>query len=270
MNHADRAAGSLTQGGRQRCFHLEPLVLEFIGLPGAGKTAVAACLVSELKARGIACAERRAPRHPNEGTMVRRIRRATALLREHELTVASLRFAASVRPLSLGRLARALRLSGWATQFRSYATSGVEVIVLDQGPLQDVWSLTVPSRRWNEPAMQAAVRRLLHTPRLGRAFVYVEVDVETAAERLGQRRGTRSRFDRLSPAQRRAWLDRYERALTSVFEYAGQVTNAPCLRLDGTLPTDEAARNVARFLDDVLPATTDGLSSAPIAAGGRS
>lgn len=256
--------------GRERRFHLEPFVLEFIGLPGAGKTAMAARLVSELRARGITYVERRTPRRPGDRTIVRRIRRVAALLRERRFTLASLRFAASVRPLSLGRLVRALRLTGWARQFHSYATSGVDVVVLDQGPLQDVWSLTVPSRRWNEPAMQAIVRRLLHTPRLGRALVYVDVDVETAAERLHRRRGSRSRFDRLSPAQMRAWLDTYERALTSVFEYAGQVTKAPCLRVDGTLPVDEVARNVARFLDDVLPATADGLSPAPIAAGDRS
>lgn len=270
MNPIDGAAGSLTVSGRERRFHVEPFVLEFIGLPGAGKTAVAARLISELRARGITYVERRSPRRPSERTMVRRIRRAGALVRERRFMLAALRFAASVRPVSVGRLVRALRLTGWARQFRSYATSGVEVIVLDQGPLQDVWSLTVPSRRWNESAMQATVRRLLHTPRMARAFVYVDVDVETAAERLRRRRGSRSRFDRLSPAQMRAWLDTYERALTSVFEYAGQVIQAPCLRVDGTLPIDEAGRTVARFLDDVLPATADGLSPAPIAVGDRS
>jgi hypothetical protein len=42
------------------------------------------------------------------------------------------------------------------------------------------------------------------------------------------------------------------------------------LRVDGTLAIDEAARTVARFLDDVLPATADDLSPAPIAGGDRS
>jgi thymidylate kinase len=105
---------------------------------------------------------------------------------------------------------------------------------------------------------------------MGRAFVYVQVDVETAAERLRRRRGSSSRFARLSLAEMRVWLGTYERALTSVFEYAGHITNAPCLRLDGSLPIDEAARNVARFLDDLLPVTAETLSPAAIASGDRS
>ena len=270
MNRADGAEVGLTATGGGHGVHLEPFVLEFLGLPGAGKTAVAAKLVADLRARGVPCAERRAPRNPSEQMWQGRARRVAALVRDHELIAASLRFAASVRPRSLDRLARALRLSGWARQYRSYATSGVELIVLDQGPLQDVWSLTVPGRRWDEPAMREVVRRILHTPGMGRAFVYVDVDVQTAAERLRLRRGSSSRFDRLSPAQMRTWLETYEKSLTSLLAYAAHVTHAPCWRLDGTLPVDEGARTVARFLHDVRAPAAQGIPPMVGASGDRS
>ena len=179
------------------------------------------------------------------------MRRAAFLLRNPELTVASLRFAASVRPRSLGRLARSVRLSTWARQLSSYAVSDVDVVVLDQGPVQDAWSVTVPGRTWDETAMRAIVGRLVQTTPIPRAFAYVTVDTETALRRLRQRRGVSSRFDRLSADAARGWLVRYERSLSSIFAYAIAAAGAPVVRVDGTLAIEEQCRQVADFLDAV-------------------
>jgi thymidylate kinase len=126
----------------------------------------------------------------------------------------------------------------------------VDVVVLDQGPVQDAWSVTVPARSWGETAMQAAVGRLMQVTRMPRALVYVDVDIETASERLLQRRGISSRFDGLSAIQTRTWLTHYGRSLSSVFQYAVTVSNASFVRVDGRLPLDEVSHHVARFLDD--------------------
>jgi thymidylate kinase len=266
VSGSERGASRLTATGRECGPYGEPFLLEFVGLPGAGKTAVAARLVSQLRARGTTCAERRRQRDRHGGTTRRRIRRAVFLLRNHELTQASLRFAASVRPVSLTRLARALRLSGWARQLQSYAASDVDVVVLDQGPVQDAWSITVPGGSWGEAAMRAAVGRVMQATQMPRAFVYVDVDTETASERLRLRRGGSSRFDRLGATQTRTWLARYERSLSSVFQYAVAVSNAPFVRVDGRLPADEVCRQVARFLGDVRTGSAECVPWATVAA----
>lgn len=266
MSGIEPGAGRLTVEGRESRLRAGPFLLEFVGLPGAGKTAVAARLVSELRARGITCAERRGERDPRGGTTRRRIGRAGFLLRNRELTLTSLRFAASVCPVSLGRLVRSLRLSGWARQLRSYAASDVDVVVLDQGPVQDAWSVTVPGRSWDDDAMRAAIGRLMQTTQMPRAFAYVDVDIETASERLRQRRGAGSRFDRLTATQTRTWLARYERSLSSIFQYAVTASDAPFVRVDGRLPIEEQWQRVAHFLDDARTGSAEWLPPATVAA----
>jgi thymidylate kinase len=223
------------------------LLLEFVGLPGAGKTTVAARLVSCLRARGITCADRRTGGNPRDA--FRRLRRAAFLVRNANLAFSSLRFAASVWPVSLARLTHAARLAGWARQLRVYAGSEVDVVVLDQGPVQDAWSMTVPGELWDDAALRVAVRRLVESTNIPRAYVYVSVDADTAVDRLRQRRGSSSRFDRLSDADARRWLVRYEDSLSSIFQYAVAVANAPFLRLDGTLPVEEQCQQLADFVD---------------------
>jgi thymidylate kinase len=224
-----------------------PLVLEFIGLPGAGKTTIAARLLSELRARGLTCTERRG-RGARASRALNGMRRAAFLLRNRALLTGSLRFAARVRPISLGRLARGMKLSTWARQLRSYAVSDVDVVVLDQGPVQDAWSVTVPANAWDEAAMRAIVGPLVQTTGVSRAFVYVTVDIETALQRLRQRRGVSSRFDHLSADVARAWLVRYERSLSSIAQYAIIAADAPVVRVDGNTPIEAQCRQVADFV----------------------
>lgn len=265
MSGVELMAGGLTVDGQRRRLG-PPLLLEFVGLPGAGKTTIAARLVRELRARGTTCAERRGEREADAGRMRRHIRRAGDLLRNHDLTLALLRFAASVRPVSLTRLTRALKVAGWGRRLGSLARADVDVVVLDQGPVQDAWSITVPGRRWSEVAMRSAVRRL-QTVDIPRVFIFVDVSIDTACDRLQQRPGANSRFDRLSPARTRTWLARYERSLSSVFQYAVAVADAPVLRLDGRLPVEEQCREVAHFIDGTRATREESLPPATVVAG---
>ena len=267
MSATDRGVGRLTPAGAKQQRDREPLLLEFVGLPGAGKTAVAARVVSELRARGITCAERRG-RRGGKGAKGRRLfQRATSLVRNYDLTLSSLRFAAGVRPLRLTPLSRAFRLAGWARQLHAYAASDVEAVVLDQGPLQDLWSLTVPGRSWNEAAARAAVRHLMQVTRMPRVLVYVNVDIETAAERLRQRGGTSSRFDRLSAIQTWTWLTQYEQSLSSIFRSAVTISNAASVRVNGRLAIDEVAQEVIRFLDGARGDSAGWIPSATVPTG---
>ena len=252
------STGGLVSGVEQGSDHLTierqerrragPLVLEFVGLPGAGKTTIAARLLSELRARGLTCTERR-DRDARRGRALHHLRRAAFLLRNPKLVTGSLRFAARARPISFGRLARAIKLTTWARALRSYAGSEVEVVVLDQGPVQDAWSVTVPATVWDEAAMRAIVGPLVQTIGVSRAFVYVTVDIDTALQRLRQRRGVSSRFDHLSADVARGWLVRYERSLSSIAEYAIIAADAPVVRVDGNMPIEEQCRQVADFVD---------------------
>lgn len=269
MSGAEPRGRSLTADGRTRR-SAAPFLVELVGLPGAGKTAIAARLVAELRSQGIMCAERRdGPGRQGRGPR-HRVERALSLLRHHEQTRSSLRFAASVRPRSLTPFVRAIRLSGWMRQLISYAASDADIVVLDQGPIQDAWSVTVPSRGWNEAAMRAAVGPLVQVTDMPRALVYVDVDGETAAERLRRRRGTSSRFDGLTETQTRTWLAEYGKSLWSVLEYAVAVSNAAFVRVDGRLSLDESSRRVARFLDDARSGTGSVASSATAAVGAAS
>lgn len=269
MSGVEPRGGSLTAGERPGS-DPTPFLVELVGLPGAGKTAIAARLVAELRSRGLRCAERRGGSGRQGGGARHRVDRVLSLLRHHDQTRSSLRFAASVRPRSLTPFARAIRLSGWMRQLSAYAASDADVVVLDQGPIQDAWSVTVPSRSWTEAAMRAAVGPLVQVTDMPRVLVYVDVDVETAAERLRLRRGTSSRFDGLTATQTRTWLAEYGKSLWSILEYAVAVSNASFVRVDGRLSLDEASRQVGRFLDGARGVSSSLASPATATAGAAS
>lgn len=233
-----------------------PVLIEFVGLPGAGKTAIADRVLDTLERRGRTCRGRRQPARGLGAAIAYRARREWYHLRHGRALRAALRFGLSVRPLRAANLWHASRLAHWAYRLRLAADAGWEVIVLDQGVVQQAWSAVVAGRRWDAHAARQALAAVLAAD-LSFAYVFLEVDIDTAVARVRARPSQRSRFDRMDECARRDLMDRHRADLQSMFRSAVAATAAPWCVVDTTAPVDATSRVILDFI-----ASLDGLNGA--------
>jgi len=172
---------------------MSPLVVELIGLPGAGKSTRAAALLSELSAGGA-----RITSAPRVGAAPTRPERARALLNAiSREPVAALGAVAAVG-LDREGLGRMTHFLGRLTQARTLARGRWDLILLDEGPFQALFTLSALQKASVSGPSDRVVRRVSAALPVDRSILLlIDVDPAEAARRLSQRPmdDARSRFD---------------------------------------------------------------------------
>jgi thymidylate kinase len=225
------------------------MIVEFAGLPGAGKTTAARRLVAGLAATGHRCRARCLP-PGGPFDQARHYARFTARLVSQPSRLApAVRCAAAVRPCNAATLRYALKLPLWPYRFAVVREDPSVTVVLDQGVVQHAWSGALGGTVVDERALRSALRIVLTSVPLTYAFVYFDADVALAVDRIGARASSTSRFDRMSPMQARGALQRHRSALEWMLEEAVTITGGACLRVDAARPVDDTCRTIAAFLE---------------------
>jgi hypothetical protein len=167
---------------------------------------------------------------------------------------AALRFGLSVRPLNIVSASRAFRVSSWAYGLNRMRSRGFERVILDQGIVQELWSVTLTGSRWSPEALDAVLRGVFTVAAVSPALIYLDVGIDEAAARLRQRPIGTSRFDRMGPAEVRGLLSSREAGLKQVFERAVALTGAPWCRIDGERAMEDVCADVMAFVDSIANA----------------
>ncbi|MCA0144864.1 AAA family ATPase [Blastococcus sp. LR1] len=181
-------------------------LVELVGIPGAGKSRLAQALTADLAARGIVTRQPQAPFGPSVPTTRRLARKASvagaAAVRSPVTTSRVLRGAARGQH-GLGNLAG--RLVQWLVAQGVLASAPRdEVCVLDEGPVQALWSMGL---RGDVGPVLAA----LEDPAAWRSpdlLVVVEVPPELALARLAARPSRHSRTQQLPVGEQLSELQR--------------------------------------------------------------
>ncbi|MCK6575587.1 ATP-binding protein [Myxococcota bacterium] len=175
-----------------------PFVVELVGLPGAGKSTLVAALLSELAAGGA-----RITGAPRVGAASTRLRRGRALLNALSCEPGAALGALAAGGLDRAALGRVTHFLGRLTQARTLARGPWDLVLLDEGPLQALFTLSALQPATIAGPSVHVARRVAAALPVGRTvLLLVDVDPAEAARRLSQRPvdGARSRFDGLSPA----------------------------------------------------------------------
>lgn len=227
-----------------------PVVVEFAGLPGAGKSAVAADLVAELAVRGYRCSGRIVI--GAGGPASRLLGAARALAADPVLVARALRLAASLRPRHQGRLRQVLKLPSWRRRWEMARHRALDVMVLEEGLVQNLWGVLLGGARVPSSAADPVLRAAYAGSRASFAFVFFDVDVETALARIAIRGNPSKRVDRAPAAEQRRLLSTNGPQLGELVERAARLTGAPLLRVDARRPPGESLEEVLRFVE-LLP-----------------
>ena len=173
--------------------HEPPTVLELFALPGAGKSTVADALAAsgDLTTRKGLTAQWRKRSAPQRLTHIGRGYMNIRVL------AAAARFGFGTRLRTKNSFFRLMRLVAKTQWLRS--RSGV--VLLDQGFLQDVWSILLSSKvsRADPELLSTLIRSLYEGTET--IIVVLEVDPQTASSRISGRSNGTSRFDNLPESE---------------------------------------------------------------------
>ena len=225
-----------------------PLILELVGLPGAGKTSVAEQLIPLLRSRGIACADRQLVFPGSPSRPVRYVKLAAFAARHPRILLSSLAYALAVLPVTSERMRSALTLMIWTHRLKMSRTRRFSLVLLHEGLVHNAWCVLLRGKLWSIHAQRAALRSALSCVGLPFAFVYLDVALDVAIERVSGR-STTPLFNMNNREESERLLATHGPLLNGIFRHAVEVTGAPYLRVDAGRPLQEVCAEVLSFVD---------------------
>jgi len=220
-----------------------PLVVEICGLPGAGKSAIAAHTCRALLSSGIAAQVADLPMSAAAAAAARVRRRAASaaaeILSRPVESARAARLAVATSPSPRDGVAL---LAQWLTVQRLAARHRHGVALIEEGPVQTLWSLALRARRDTLDDM----RRCLAAGSGSDLVVVVDAPTDVLLNRLDLRSSRHSRTQLLAPACRGPELEHGRRLLDLL------ITDLPQERLavvnDGSAPLIELGRRTAEWV----------------------
>ena len=212
-------------------------VVEFCGLPGAGKSTLARAVVAQLRLRAIPTTEVMVTLGPDAGRLARVVRKVGVIGRgafePGSVAIAGAVALRSGQRDARDRLARPANLLVVRHAVR-HAHRRTGVHVLDQGPVQEWWSAALR-------ADDAQILKLAESDPAEHSDLLIRVDTPLGllVERLEARGPRQSRIESLSPTDRLRELQRGELLLDSLTDrlvHSPGVHSTDLQRVDGLDP----------------------------------
>jgi hypothetical protein len=226
-----------------------PIVIEFFGLPGAGKTTIANCFTEALRARGYRVQTAndfvlwlsQQPKLKKLGFLLSDLRNAI-----RQLFCCTL-FGLRLRPIKALSFSRIVRVPYINLCFERYLdTLGRTVVVMDQANMQLIWSIGAFASRYDKASLNEACTATLGTHL--RYYACLTPDPAETSLRLQGRKSNHSRFDNLDDEQLHFALGNASGIVTDLHTILDQKGRHVTV-IDATLPPDENSKHlISHFL----------------------
>lgn len=247
-----------------------PLIVEFVGLPGAGKTTVLQQVAAQLKSENQSIVQR--DEILTAWRRSSRLHRSLNLIPQNQtqwqVLLQSLIFATQVKPVNLQSFSKASKIfsnakrldavcngtfhsmNGAATESNHSAFDRTcQAILLDQGLLQETWSVGITGQPPTTTALQSILSTLVQSRAM--AIISFKIDIETALQRIQNRPTHNSRFDQMQLDAARSRLEQYAPFLEDIVACT-QALGVPLLEIDATQAIEEKTKKITHWIADQL------------------
>ena len=226
----------------------KPLIVELVGLPGAGKTTISQQVALKLRERGLQIVSR--DEILNQWKQKNLLQKALQLLPDNlnhwHILINSLAFAFEVKPINLQSFSKAVKIFTNVSRNDAVARSQeCEIILLDQGLLQETWSVSITG----SPPQTKYLKREL-TPLFDNRstiILYCQIDIDTALHRVQNRQTMTSRFDLMDSKKAYSILEKYSFYLDKIIHCA-QTCDIPILAIDSLLSIKEQSEKAVLWI----------------------
>lgn len=229
--------------------HLKPLIIEFVGLPGAGKTTVFDPVASYLKSQEISVVLR--SEILEEWQAQPQFKKFLKLIPDNpnqlNILFQSLKLGTQVKPINLTSFSKAAKVFTNAKRLDS--VSLCQAILMDQGLLQEIWSIGLTGTPPSIEHLQSSLFPLFESRKI--AIVYFKIDIETALDRIQNRSTGRSRFDQISIESAKLLLLKYEPYLKDILTCAEKF-GTPILEIDSERSIEEKTDKITHWLVNLI------------------
>jgi hypothetical protein len=165
-----------------------------------------------------------------------------------QLAINALLYTIHMKPFSLGNLRRFLILLVRLRFMRSLMKGSYDLIILDQGLIQYIWSIAVTHQQPNNDKYLARVLKSI-LDEISLFVIMVDVETELAIERITRRPTNRSRFDRMSPSQAETMLSRHKDMFAQIVEAADKFRKTGYLNVNGNQPIKINVEIIIPFIE---------------------
>lgn len=234
----------------------QPIVIEFIGLPGAGKTTTAQIAIDKLSRVGFRCfglstLDKPETLEKKKGGLYSKLKMLNlfvySCIFHSRIAADALIFVLNVRPIRATNIRRFVQLIARLPQLGNQMKDGYDFIVLDQGLIQAIWSIVITGEH---PAANRYLERVLTSilEEFPLFVIMIDVETELAIDRIISRPTMRSRFDRMSALEAETVLSKHKELFEQIVQSTDKFEDTGYLNINGTRPVLENVDLIVPFL----------------------
>ncbi len=248
-----------------------PLIVEFVGFTGAGKSTIQNELMNRLAARGLGFVDvggRVKTRWADNSVVVRRLQKLLFFLRypfmNLRLFSAAIRYVTAVKPFRFQEARWIRHLFVLDRAYKSLFDNGCSpvprVAVCGDGFLQVIWTLTL----MREPPPRQILHRMMDVILRDHDIfpILVVVSASEACSRLRNRPVPGSRLAHMSDDTVLNVLERHRETLTEIFTVSGERSSQGSLTISGADNVEENARQICQHLENIVVRDSNAIDAA--------
>lgn len=232
------------------------LYIEFIGLPGAGKTTTLKEILGILESDGYNIISNNNFQLKNSKNLFffnKVLKYMKMCIKYILITFAAMIYSLNIKPFNKESMLRALRLPykiGIINDACHYASiNNTDIIILDQGIIQDLWSLSVTGKLPREKMISFLIKRILVKTYISQV-VFFQIDSSTAMQRIINRPTFNSRFDKIPLPGLKSLLKEKEAHLNKIINEL-EKNNVKVFKVDAINNSKDTAIKIYRFIKHI-------------------